>query len=166
MSAQCYTNKTRVIAEASLRKIQYPGSIGLNNNPIYAAINCNTDFSQLIYVINRCCVKRSVAQPLRAMETKSKVVKLLIILSGGNAISKPLGTVSGGGASTITVETISGGEPSEEVYVEVPEVPEVERHDWVGETVAGGGASTITIETVTGGDCLTFVNETIICGGA
>ena len=49
MSAQSYTNKRRVLAEASLQKVQYPGNIGLNNNPILATRNCSPDFQSLIY---------------------------------------------------------------------------------------------------------------------
>ena len=57
MNAQCYTNKKRILAEASVRKVQYPGSIGLNNNPIYSAINCKPDFNNLNYVSKVCCIK-------------------------------------------------------------------------------------------------------------
>jgi len=54
-TAQAYTNKRRILAEAALRKTQYPGSIGLNNNPIYASINCNPAFNTLNYSNNNCC---------------------------------------------------------------------------------------------------------------
>jgi len=57
-SAQCYTNKQRVMSEASVRKTQYPGSIALNNNPMYASINCNPIFNNLIYLSNNCCIRQ------------------------------------------------------------------------------------------------------------
>ena len=57
-SAQCYTNKKRILAEVSVRKTQYPGSIALNNNPIYAATNCNPSFNSIIYFNNTCCNKQ------------------------------------------------------------------------------------------------------------
>ena len=101
MSAQCYTNKRRVLAEASLRKTQYPGSIGLNNNPIYASINCNPDFTKLTYLINRCCI-RNINKSLPAEE-------VLLILGAGGANSESTATVSGGGAFSIATETVSGG---------------------------------------------------------
>jgi hypothetical protein len=104
MSAQCYTNKRRILAEASLRKTQYPGSIGLNNNPLYASINCKPNFTELVYLINRCCTK-VIRLPLPTKEP-------LLVISGGNAFSFSNGTVSGGGAGTVPTETVEGGNSS------------------------------------------------------
>lgn len=49
MSTQAYTNKRRVLAEAGNRKVQYPGKVATNVNPIYATINCSANFQQLTY---------------------------------------------------------------------------------------------------------------------
>lgn len=57
MSAQSYTNKRRILAEAALKKVQYPGRVALNNKPILSALNCSPDFSVINYVPNRkCCI--------------------------------------------------------------------------------------------------------------
>lgn len=50
MSAQSYTNKRRTLAEASVVKVEYKKGVTVNNNPIYASINCLPDFQQLTYV--------------------------------------------------------------------------------------------------------------------
>jgi hypothetical protein len=57
MSAQAYTNKLRLLAEAGVTKVQYPGRIALNKNPILSTSNCSPDFSVINYIPNpRCCV--------------------------------------------------------------------------------------------------------------
>lgn len=50
MSTQSYTNKRRILAEASLVKAQYNKGVSVNNNPIYSTINCLPNFQQLTYV--------------------------------------------------------------------------------------------------------------------
>lgn len=48
MSAQCYTNKRRILAEASLVKTVYPGRVEYTNK-LSATINCNQNFQPLLY---------------------------------------------------------------------------------------------------------------------
>ena len=48
MSAQSYTNKKRILAEASLRKTVYPGRVGFKNT-LSATIDCNQSFEPLVY---------------------------------------------------------------------------------------------------------------------
>jgi hypothetical protein len=50
MSAQCYTNRRRIRAEASVLKVQYKKGVTVNNNPIYATLNCLPDFQELTYI--------------------------------------------------------------------------------------------------------------------
>jgi hypothetical protein len=100
MSAQCYTNKRRILAEASLRKVQYPGSIGLNNHPLYASINCKPDFSELVYLIKLCCV--------RTYSTEKPPIRI-IILEGGRSTTLSLDIVDGGNALTDSYDIIDGG---------------------------------------------------------
>ena len=57
-SAACYTNKRRVIAEASLTKVQYPGKVAVNNDVILSVRNCSPDFSVLHYFKPVCNLKR------------------------------------------------------------------------------------------------------------
>ena len=39
----------RILAESSLVKVQYPGKVALNQNPIYSTVNCSPDFRVLDY---------------------------------------------------------------------------------------------------------------------
>jgi len=55
MSAQGYTNKIRVDAEARLTKVQFPGKVGLNNNPIQSSCRLSPDFRNIIYTIPCVC---------------------------------------------------------------------------------------------------------------
>lgn len=98
MSTQAYTNKRRILAEASLRKVQYPGSIGLNNTPLYASINCNPDFNELTYSAKTCCTKVGSAPP-----------GLSSILDGGNGRTLSTIVLNGGNATTNSNEIFDGG---------------------------------------------------------
>jgi hypothetical protein len=49
MSAQSYTNKRRILAEISVVKTQYKKGVSVNNNAMYASINCLPDFQQITY---------------------------------------------------------------------------------------------------------------------
>lgn len=150
MSAQCYTNKRRILAEVSVRKVQYPGSIALNNNPIYATTNCRPDFSRLVYLIKLCCTKVG----------KDRIIteEVTLILGAGGAFLVTPGVVLGGGASTVPTETVGGGGASGRVFIETPPEPL--------EDVGGGGASTLADESVAGGDASTLATETASGGGA
>lgn len=55
MSAQGYTNKLRVNAEARLTKVQFPGKIALNINPIQSSVRLSPDFSKINYTIPCLC---------------------------------------------------------------------------------------------------------------
>jgi len=48
MSSQAYTNRIRVLAEASVIKVQYPGRIATDNK-LSAAINCSPNFTTITY---------------------------------------------------------------------------------------------------------------------
>jgi hypothetical protein len=150
MSAQCYTNKRRILAEVSVRKVQYPGSIALNNNPIYATTNCKPDFTRLVYLIKLCCTKTG--------KERVTTEEVTLILGAGGAFLIPTGTVLGGGASTVPSETVGGGGASGQVFTETTPEPL--------EDVGGGGASALATESVAGGDASTTATETASGGGA
>jgi hypothetical protein len=48
MSAQAYTNKRRILAEASLLKTVYPGRVGVKNI-LAATIDCTQSFQPIEY---------------------------------------------------------------------------------------------------------------------
>jgi hypothetical protein len=49
-----YTHRKRILAEASNTKVQYKGSIA-NSLPLNPAINCNSNFSSIVYTNNPNC---------------------------------------------------------------------------------------------------------------
>lgn len=52
-SAQCFTNKRRILADVSNNKAQYP-RLAVNNNPLYATSTCQPNFKILLYK-KLCC---------------------------------------------------------------------------------------------------------------
>lgn len=54
-SAASYINKLRTQAEANVVKVQYPGNVAKNQNPLYASIACNPVFTVLSYQVRTCC---------------------------------------------------------------------------------------------------------------
>jgi hypothetical protein len=149
MSVQAYTNKRRILAEASLRKTQYPGSIGLNNNPLYATINCNSDFTNLVYLINRCCVKNTI----------HPIIVIPPTLGSGGASTNPTSSLSGGDASTSSTTILSGGDAGRNPYVQSPSSTLLSGKARGGDafsqpskSLIGGGASTNATTTASGGD--------------
>lgn len=56
MSAQGYTNRIRVQAEGRNNKVQYPGRVGLTNNPIQASVGLSPNFTTNNYTISKCSI--------------------------------------------------------------------------------------------------------------
>lgn len=54
-SAACYINKRRVIAEASVTKVQYPQQIAVQNT-LLPSENCSRNFATLNYTFKNCCI--------------------------------------------------------------------------------------------------------------
>jgi len=54
-SAQCFTNRVRVQAEGRLTKVQFPGKIARNLNPLEAAVSLSPDFTPIKYSVLNCC---------------------------------------------------------------------------------------------------------------
>ena len=78
MSAQSYTNKRRILAEASVVKVEYKKGLAVNKNTIYATINCLPDFQQITYIpVCKC--------PFDGRGTLSTDVPLIVAIDGGNA---------------------------------------------------------------------------------
>ena len=53
MSAQAYTNRRRILAEASVLKVQYPVRVAVTNT-LVPTINCNQNFQPIQY--NEVCM--------------------------------------------------------------------------------------------------------------
>lgn len=54
MSAQSYTNKRRILAEASVTKTMYPQRVTYNN-PILATRGCTPNFNNISYTTICAC---------------------------------------------------------------------------------------------------------------
>lgn len=92
-SAAWYINKRRVLAEASLTKIEYPGRIE-NINPLLPVRNCSPNYSVISYIDNVCC------KPSKPVPIVPPPV-LGCNLDGGNSLSGPSIILDGNGSSTI-----------------------------------------------------------------
>ena len=93
MSAQCYTNKRRILAEAALKKVQYPGRVALNNKLILSALNCSSDFTPITYTQICKCSFNGRGLP-------SNPYKVQWILDGGNFLTNSLNIIDGGTFAT------------------------------------------------------------------
>ena len=99
MSAQSYTNKRRVLAEASALKVQYPVSVAFTNT-LVPTINCNQTFQTLVYTdICACSFNgRGTLRPTPSLNVTSidggnsetGVENVSLMFDGGNA--ETLGT--------------------------------------------------------------------------
>lgn len=54
-SASCYTNRRKVIANASVNKVEYPGSIATYRNAVLSVLNCVPNFLFVNYRENIRC---------------------------------------------------------------------------------------------------------------
>jgi hypothetical protein len=151
MSAQCYTNKRRVLAEASVRKVHYPGSVALNNNPLYASINCKPDFNKVVYLIKLCCFKT----PQNTLPDGEYIV----VLGAGGASTIITEIVSGGGASVTPTETVGGGYSSGSMFVEILSMLSTG-------TAFAGNSTGVSEGTIGGGDASTVATDTAMGGSA
>jgi hypothetical protein len=70
MSAQGYTNKRRILAEASLLKVQYPTYIA-SKNTLSASIDCDLNYQAIVYT-DIC--KKCVVTPVICDTTSSNTI--------------------------------------------------------------------------------------------
>ena len=101
-SAACYTNKRRVIAEASITKVQYPGKIANNNDSILSVQNCSPNFATLAYythiICRKNCHKPGPPEPIldNILEGGSGPDEFTTILDGGNGTTESTTILDGG----------------------------------------------------------------------
>jgi hypothetical protein len=102
MSAQAYTNKRRILAEASVLKIQYPKFVATKNN-LVATIDCNQAYDTIMYKDVCMCVFNGYGTiyPKALFPTN---------LDGGNSNTTNIQYFfSGGNNSTNSPQIFSGG---------------------------------------------------------
>ena len=102
MSSAWYTNKRRVLAEAALTKVQYPGRIA-NTNPILPVQNCQPNFSILNYVVPTNCRKYKSCAPVVEEPTLGS------ILEGGDYTTESTTILDGGNYTTESTTILDGG---------------------------------------------------------
>ena len=104
-SAACYTNRRRVLAEASVTKVQYPGRVATNNDTILSVRNCSPDYDIMNYVTTKpCCVSPIVVPP----EPPQPPV-ISGILDGGNFTTQSMNILDGGNYATESTTILDGG---------------------------------------------------------
>lgn len=121
-SSASFTNRRRVLAEASITKVQYPGRVANNNDSILSVKNCLPDYSELIYKTKFCC------QPPRIpyfgcnidggnSTTESDTIlqgdDITRIFDGNGTCSTAFGSILDGGYAAMYVDIIiDGGDAS------------------------------------------------------
>jgi hypothetical protein len=106
MSAQAHTHKMRLLAEASLVKVQYPGKVAVNQNPIYAIRNCSPDFRVLQYPV------KPLNKRFQHVFTIPPLVSISTPVNGSGAGSVFTNTINGSSASSVPTTTLNGGSAS------------------------------------------------------
>jgi hypothetical protein len=106
MSAQAYTNKRRVLAEASALKVQYKKNVAFTNS-LVSTVNCNQTFQTLAYIDICSC-------PFNGKGTIQPIpLPNIVSINGGNS-GTAVGDVSlwfdGGNSGTLgTSYWLDGG---------------------------------------------------------
>ena len=116
MSAQCYTNRRRIRAEASVLKAQYKKGVTVNKNAIYATLNCLPDFQELAYVPICGCPFNG-----RGIIIPPIIPPLIITAIDGGSAETNLGDISfwvdGGNAETLSTNYwFDGGTAGKSAY--------------------------------------------------
>ena len=137
MSAQSYTNKRRILAEASFAKAQYNKGLAVNNNSIYATVNCLPNFQQITYIpVCKCPFNGRGAPP----RPRVPPCISLNILSGGS--SKTVGYVIYDGNCSQNCFIFSGGNSSTQLTCQNTQINEI--------IYSGGFATTNSIIILSG----------------
>jgi hypothetical protein len=96
MSSQAYTNRVRILAEASLTKIQYPGRIAIDNR-LSASVNCSRNFDPIVYtdICRRCIVPPSLDVMIPRYLGGNALTQSNVIFDGGNSATNSSRILSG-----------------------------------------------------------------------
>jgi hypothetical protein len=96
MSSQSYTNRIRILAEASATKVQYPRQIATDNR-LSATINCSRNFSPIVYLdICRNCILFLISNlGMPRYSGGNASTQSYIVLDGGNGETNSSNILSG-----------------------------------------------------------------------
>jgi hypothetical protein len=108
MSAQGYTNKRRVLAEAALLKVQYPDKAAFTNTAS-PSINCLQNYQTLVYEdICACAWNGRGVIPIRPNPPVPPPIVCIATYDGGNSFTNANIIYSGEGAFTNSGNILSG----------------------------------------------------------
>lgn len=140
MSAQAYTNKRRILAEASLLKTVYPGQVGVKNT-LAATIDCTQTLQPLLYK-DICGCKfngRGIIHPPPIVPPVPPIV-CIDTLSGGD--SNTLAYIIYDGNCQVSCTIFSGGNESTNINCPVSIVQQI--------IYSGGSSSTNSMNILSG----------------
>jgi hypothetical protein len=101
MSAQGYTNRRRVLAEVGVQKVQYKKFIAVNRNPLAATINCDPNFSPIVYKDICMCPFNGYGPSIPSPPQPSTY-------DGGNYATQSSNILDGGSSATNSTNVLSG----------------------------------------------------------
>ena len=107
-SASCYTNLRKITATAKNNKVDYPGHVAKNWNPLAPTLGCNPifDVQEYVDIASICQPKRSsTIQPLCEFD----YLVLFYIYSGGYSETEDPDHYDGGGVGNTTTVILDGG---------------------------------------------------------
>lgn len=109
MSASAYINRSRILAEARNRKVQYPGNIA-SLNTLLSAINCSQDFTVINYTVPPKCY--SLIYNAEICKPPAPICCCPSgTLNGGNVTTESTNILYGGGVNSNYTTVLNGGSP-------------------------------------------------------
>jgi len=107
-SASCYTSLRKMTAMAKNNKVDYPGHVAHNKNPLASSLGCNPvfDVQEYIDIASICQPKRLGSnQP----QCEFNYLVLVYIYSGGYSETEDPDHYDGGSTTNATTVILDGG---------------------------------------------------------
>ena len=107
-TASCYTNLIKQRAEAKNNKVDYPGHVAKNWNPLAPTLGCNPNFDVQEYIdIRELCQPKKLGTIQPECEFKYEVI--VTIYSGGYSETEDPDHYDGGSTTNTTTTILDGG---------------------------------------------------------
>lgn len=109
-SASCYTNLRKTIAMAKNTKVDYPGHVANNWNPLAPALGCNPRFEENTYMnIQEICSSKPNTIQKNLICSPSNGQTIITIYDGGYNETESTNDYSGNGANNTSTIILDGG---------------------------------------------------------
>ena len=109
-TASSYTNLRKINALAKNTKVDYPGHVANNWNPLAPALGCNPRFGINIYQnIAAICSSKPNTIQVRSLCSPVVISPQIIIYDGGYTETESLNDYSGNGANNTSTIILDGG---------------------------------------------------------